>query len=131
MSCKITKWSSLNHKKIKKRQLGQQPDAKRHLNAIGHLKKHEVSCVTQLRSNHIHLNQYLAKFKQRTNPACDGQEGVETIRPPTTTTSQNTPRAPTHAEEMNLRQPRNVSSSDNLLQFHMAAEIPLGVGQNF
>ncbi|KAG0149672.1 hypothetical protein CROQUDRAFT_88750 [Cronartium quercuum f. sp. fusiforme G11] len=58
---------------------GQPPKPKEHLEAIKSLKKHEVAFVTQLRSNHIHLNQYLNRFKQLTDPACDCQEGVEIV----------------------------------------------------
>ncbi|KAG0145758.1 hypothetical protein CROQUDRAFT_658265 [Cronartium quercuum f. sp. fusiforme G11] len=34
----------------------------------------------QLRSNHIHLNQYLNKSQQLSDPSYDCQEGIETIK---------------------------------------------------
>ncbi|KAG0150691.1 hypothetical protein CROQUDRAFT_87522 [Cronartium quercuum f. sp. fusiforme G11] len=75
-------WASnqtLHFNRQEQKRLGHKPNPKTHLEAITSLKKHEVACITQLRSNHILLNQYLNSHRQLTDPACDCQEGVETV----------------------------------------------------
>lgn len=52
--------------------LGHQPRPKQHLKALTTLKnKHSVSSITQLRSGHIPLYQYLAERNLRADPTCE------------------------------------------------------------
>lgn len=61
-----------------RKRLGHPPQPQRHLKALGHLLKHEVAAITQLRSGHAPLNAHLSRFKQLLDPVCDCQEGIET-----------------------------------------------------
>lgn len=61
------------------KRLGHTPHPKKHLNSISRLLKHEISTITQLRSGHVPLNAYLNRFRQLTDPACECQEGLETV----------------------------------------------------
>lgn len=78
----IKAWSKLdenNYSPQDIKRLGHQPSPQKHLRALSQLQKHKCATITQLRSNHIHLNSYLFKHQQRFDPLCDCQEGIETI----------------------------------------------------
>lgn len=63
------------------KRLGHRPQPKQHLKQLTRLKnKHSVATITQLRTGHIPLYQYLANRNLRTDPTCEcdtGQENVE------------------------------------------------------
>jgi ribonuclease HI len=78
----IKEWRTRNATTItpdEKKRLGHEPQSSRHLKSISRLNKHEIAAITQLRSGHVHLNQYLHKFKQQGNPSCECQEGIESV----------------------------------------------------
>lgn len=62
------------------KRLGHLPQPRQHQKALDNLKnKHSISSITQLRSGHIPLFQYLHKRNLRTDPTCVCGTGIENV----------------------------------------------------
>lgn len=74
------KESSKNYSPQDLKRLGHDPQSQKHTTALNKLKnKHSVSSITQLRTGHIPLFQYLAKQNLRPDPTCVCGTGLENV----------------------------------------------------
>lgn len=60
------------------KRLGHEYQTPKHIKHLKPLNKHAIAAITQLRSGHAPLNQYLYKYQQRSDPACECETGIET-----------------------------------------------------
>ncbi|KAG0143792.1 hypothetical protein CROQUDRAFT_95840 [Cronartium quercuum f. sp. fusiforme G11] len=123
------------------KRFGKTPNPKFHLNNLADLKKHEVAALTQLRSNHVHLNQYLNNFKQLSDSACDCQEGVELVEHYLficVRYDQQRLRLLNQLQQLQIKPnkvilqnpPPGLPTHRPVLQRHLAAQDPLEMGKN-
>ncbi|KAG0142327.1 hypothetical protein CROQUDRAFT_662698 [Cronartium quercuum f. sp. fusiforme G11] len=123
------------------RRLGQPPNPKSHLNNLADLQKHELATLTQLRSNHSHLNQYLNKLKPLSDLACDCQEGIQSVKQTlpvhlrqiqqaASMVTQPTTTTPDQTQQGNPTEPPSVPTHYPVLQQHLPAQDPLDMDKN-
>lgn len=77
----IKEWVRLTTSKLTTSQttrLGHEHQSAKHMKALKKLTKPSISAITQLRSNHAPLNNYLFNYQQRADPVCKCDTGVET-----------------------------------------------------
>lgn len=77
----ITAWGKSNTKLLSKKdraRLGHDHQGQKDIRALSSLPKHLVANLTQLRTNHAPLNQYLYRMGQVPKPVCKCQTSIET-----------------------------------------------------